>query len=146
MQRGGAQQMLDVQIRLQHYMQLQRYEHSPCCRRSCEYCSASVPVPSSFMFVTTTARKPHSSHYVLEMGLEKWNIHFLDCSLADFMRYLWTVQSREPAALEMTPSNSLWWGTEEEEEERVCEDKSCWSSESRFISLLNRSPSWGSSG
>lgn len=71
MQRGGAQQMLDVQIRLQNYMQLQRYVHSPCCRQSCEYCSASVPETSSFMFVTTTDGKPHSSHYVLEMGLEK---------------------------------------------------------------------------
>lgn len=33
------------------------------------------------------------------------------------------------------PPHSLWWGTEEE---RVCGDKSCWSSESRFISLLSR--------
>lgn len=88
------------------------------------------------MFVTTAAGKPHSGHSVLEIGLAKWNIHFMAvpwqilCDTCDGFR-----AERQPG-WKWLPPRSLWWGVEEQ---RVDEDKSCWSPESSSISVLNRS-------
>lgn len=105
--------------------------------------SAAVPPylsPPLSCLPPMTARNAHSSQYVLEMCLVTWNIHFLACSLAVGIfihQIFYDTCDRFRGEIQWCwkwfPPCSLWWGMEEE---RVCKDKRCWSSESRFISFL----------
>lgn len=95
---------------------------------------------SSFMFVTTTAMKNHIPAIMFWKWIWRNEIfismtvpwHILTRHTCDQFR-----EEKQPVAGNDSLPNSLWWGMEEGEEgEGGGEDKSCWSSESRFISLL----------
>lgn len=103
-----TEQMLDVQLSATCNYSVN--VHAPRCRQSSSCCSAAVPEPSSFMFVTTAAGKTTFQPLCSGNRFGEMKYSFHDCSPADFMWCLRPVQSREPARLEMTASSQPLMG------------------------------------
>lgn len=112
--------------------------------------SAAVPPylsPPLSCLSPMTAGKAHSSRCVLETCLVTWNIHLLACSPAQgiFIHHVFydtcdQFRGEIHSYWKWFPGCSQWWGG------LVCKDKTCWWSESRFISFLTDHCVIGASG